>query len=245
MKRWTAMISIVALCLALDGAPAWSRTAGEAQDQGAGAQEQPAAQGGEAQAQKPQNVKEWVNANRKRKGALAGAITGAILGGLLARARGQNVARGAAAGAVIGGVAGYLIGGHKDKIYYSRDEAVRMAHYQPSDGYVIRIEDVRFDPQTIQPGKSATLHIRYLVIGPDPHETIQINCYRGIKYQGSYMTGEQATLKVPNGGGVVESTADFTLPAEAPAGTYAAEALLEDAQGRANRSGTSPLYIAS
>src|SRR5262249_31469539 len=136
MKRWMAMISIVALCLSLDGAPAWSTPAGEAQDQDAGAQGQPAGPGGGAQAQKPQKGKEGGQANRKRKGAVAGAITGAILGGLLARLRGQNVAVGAAAGAVVGGVAGYLIGRHKDRIYYSRDEAVRMAHYQPSDGYV-------------------------------------------------------------------------------------------------------------
>jgi outer membrane lipoprotein SlyB len=245
MKRLIAILSIAALSSPLAGSPAWSQDAAEPQAQAESSQEQPASPGTQQAAQKPKSIKEWVSVNRSRKSAVAGAIMGAVVGGLLARARGQNVVQGAAAGAVVGGVSGYLVGRHRDKVFYSRDQAVQMAGYQPSDGYVMRIQDVRFDPETIKPGQSATLHIRYLVIGPDPHETIKINCYRGIKYQGSYMTGEQATLKVPNGGGVIESTAEFTLPADAPAGTYAAEAMMEEAQGRVNQSGTSPLYIAS
>lgn len=238
MKKLIAILSIAALSLPLAGSPVWSQEGTEEKAEAESSQQQPAAQ-------KPRNIKDWVSVNRSRKSAVAGAIMGAVVGGLLARARGQNVAQGAAAGAVVGGVSGYLVGKHRDKVFYSRDQAVQMAGYQPSDGYVMRIQDVRFDPETIKPGQSATLHIRYLVIGPDPHETIKINCYRGIKYQGSYMTGEQATLKVPNGGGVVESTAEFTLPGDAPAGTYAAEAMMEEAQGRVNQSGSSPLYIAS
>ncbi|HSS77563.1 MAG TPA: glycine zipper domain-containing protein [Thermoanaerobaculia bacterium] len=238
MKRFIAILAITTLSLPLAGVPAWSQESTEQQAQADDSQQQSAAR-------QPQNIKEWVSANRARKSTVIGAIGGAILGGLLARARGQNVARGAAAGAVVGGVAGYLVGSHRDKVFYSRDQAIQMAGYQPSDGYVMRIQEVRFDPETIKPGQSATLHIRYLVIGPDPNETIKINCYRGIKYQGSYMTGEQASFEVPNGGGVVESTAEFSLPAEAPAGTYAAEATVEEAQGRVNGSKTSPLYIAS
>jgi outer membrane lipoprotein SlyB len=238
MKRVIAILVIAALSLSLRGASAWSQEGTEQQAQADETQQQ-------STPQKPKNIKEWVSTNRARKSSVMGAIGGAVLGGLLARARGQNVARGAIAGAVVGGVAGYLVGRHKDTISYSRDQAVQMAGYQPSDGYVMRIQDVRFDPETIKPGQKAILHIRYLVIGPDPNETIKINCYRGIKYQGSYMTGEQATFEVPHGGGVVESTAEFSLPAEAPAGTYAAEATVEEAQGRVNGTKTSPLYIAS
>jgi len=229
MRRTVAVLSILALSLSLSGSPARSQEAGAEQQA----------------VKKPSNIKEWVNANRSRKSAVAGAIAGAILGGLLANARGQDVARGAAAGAVVGGVTGYLVGRHRDKVYYGRDQAIQMAQYDPSQGYVIQIQSVEFDPQTIKPGESATLHVRYLVIGPDPRETIRIKCYRGIKYQDSFMAGDEATLKVPNGGGVIESTSEFSLPKEAPAGTYSAEAMLEDIGGRFNQSGTSPLYIES
>lgn len=243
MNRFITVILILALSLSLAGSPGWSQGKGmqEAQTETSPADAPSAA----SEKPKPTNIKDWVSTNRARKSSVMGAIGGAILGGVLARLRGGNVAQGAIAGAVVGGVAGYLVGRHRDRVFYSRDQAVQMAGYQPSDGYVMRIQDVRFDPETIKPGQSATLHIRYLVIGPDPHETIKINCYRGIKYQGSYMTGEQATLEVPKGGGVVESTAEFTLPAEAPAGTYTAEAMMEEAQGRVTGSQTSPLYIAS
>lgn len=238
MKRFIAMVSAVALSLPLAGSPGWGQEAAQQQD----AQQQAQTENAKPQ---PKNIKEWVSVNRSRKSAVKGAVIGALAGALLAGARGKNPLVGAAAGAVAGGVAGYLVGRHQDKIYYSRDQAIQMAGYQPSDGYVMKIQDVRFDPETIKPGQTATLHIRYLVIGPDPKETIKINCYRGIKYQDTYMTGDQATLKVPRGGGVVESTAEFTLPAEAPAGTYTAEAIMEDADGRMNQSGKSPLYIAS
>jgi outer membrane lipoprotein SlyB len=235
MKRTVAIFSILALSLSLSGSPARSQ---EASVEPQATQEAPAAK-------KPSNIKEWVSANRSRKGAVAGVIAGAILGGLLAHARGQDVARGAAAGAVVGGVTGYFVGRHRDKVQYGRDQAIQMAQYDPSQGYVIQIQSVEFDPQTIKPGETAVLHVRYLVIGPDPRETIRIKCYRGIKYQDSFMAGDEATLKVANGGGIIESTSEFTLPKEAPAGTYSAEALLEDTGGRFSRSGTSPLYIES
>lgn len=238
MKRYIAMVSIVALSLPLAGSPGWGQDAAQQQD----TQQQAQTENAKPQ---PKNIKEWVSVNRSRKSAVKGAVIGALAGALFAGARGKNPLAGAVAGAVAGGVAGYLVGRHQDKIYYSRDQAIQMAGYKPSDGYVMKIQDVRFDPETIKPGEKATLHIRYLVIGPDPKETIHINCYRGIKYQDTYMTGDQATFKVPNGGGVVESTAEFTLPAEAPAGTYTAEAMMEDADKRMSQSGKSPLYIAS
>jgi len=240
MKRFTALALMTIWLAALAGTPAYCQS----QEPSGGGDSAAPSQAG-SQDQKPKSIKEWVTANRSRKGAVTGAIVGGVLGGLRAKLLGQNVARGVAAGAAVGGVAGYLIGRHKDVVQYSRDEAVRAVNYQPGDGYVIRVQEIRFDPQTVQPGQKATLHIRYLVIGPDPKETLEIHCYRGIKYQGSYLTGEDATIKVPHGGGIVDATAEFELPSNAPNGTYSAEAQLEDTQGRANQSQSSPLYIAS
>ena len=171
MRRTVAVLSILALSLSLSGSPARSQEASAEQ------QEMQAAK-------KPSNIKEWVNANRSRKSAVAGAIAGAILGGLLANARGQDVARGAAAGAVVGGVAGYSWGAIATRSYYGRDQAIQMAQYDPSQGYVIQIQSSS-STRDHQAGQSATLHVRYLVIGPDPRETIRIKCYRGIKYQDS------------------------------------------------------------
>jgi outer membrane lipoprotein SlyB len=246
MKKLIATLCIATLPLSLHGAPAWGQTtSGETVTQTNGELPEETSQGEPAATRKPKNIKEWLSTNRTRKSSAIGAVAGAILGGLFAKARGQNVLRGAAAGAALGGVAGYLVGQHRDRVFAGRDEAVRRAQYDPSQGYVIRIESVQFEPKSIGPGGKVTLHVRYLVVGPDPHETIKINSYRGIKYQDSYLTGDQASLEVPSGGGIVESTAEFTLSKDAPAGTYAAEAILEDAQGRFNKTGTSPLYIAS
>lgn len=249
MRKTLAILSISAFALSLGEGALWSSTAQEGQAQAvtpAPETDSVAAQAEQPTVVKPKNIKEWVSTNRSRKGSAVGAVAGAILGGLIARATHTTVWKGVALGAAVGGVTGYLIGQHRDQIYYSRDQAVREASYDPSQGYVIRIQSVGFDPQSIKPGDSATLRIRYLVIGPDPRETIRITCFRGIKYQDSYLVGEgPVTLTVPKGGGVVESTVQFVLPKEAPAGTYTAEAMLEDSQGRFNSSETSPLYIAS
>ena len=59
------------------------------------------------------------------------------------------------------------------------------------------------------------------------------------------MAGDEATLKVPNGGGVIESTSEFSLPKEAPAGTYSAEAMLEEHRRTVQPVGDEPLYIES
>ncbi len=248
MKQWGVILSIVALQVSWQGAPLWSecQTAG---GQPTPAEDTPAQEGKQppAQPQRSGNIKEWVQVHqRSKKSALIGAATGAVIGALIFGGRGGKVWQGAAAGALAGGVAGYLVGRHRDQIFASRDEAVRLAGYVPSQGYVIKIQEVRFDPLSIKPGESATLHIRYLVIGPDPGEAIRVNCFRGIKYQDSYLVGEgPVAFTVPHGGGIVNSTAEFTLPKEAPAGTYSGEAMLDDPQGRFQNLGASSLYIAS
>jgi len=175
-----------------------------------------------------------------------GMLAGAALGALEAKIRGQNVARGAVAGAVVGGVAGFWIGRNQDRIYAGRDRAVELARYDPNQGYVMRLEELSFSPANAKPGETATLSVRYLVIGPNPKETLTVQCFRGIKYQDDYVMGDgPSSFIVPNGGGIITSTSRISIPAKAPAGTYAVEALFEDNLGRFHQGRSTPLYIAS
>jgi hypothetical protein len=196
---------------------------------------------------KASNVKQWLDTHkRSKKAAFFGALIGAGVGALGAAVRGQNVARGALVGAVVGGITGFVIGKNQDTIYAGRDRAVELAHYDPSQGYVMRVEEITCEPANAKPGESALLSVRYLVIGPDPHEAITVNYFRGIKYQEDYIFGDgPRSFVVPHGGGIVTTQVRVTIPEKAPAGTYAVEAMFEDPRGRFQQTRSSPLYIVS
>lgn len=202
--------------------------------------------GANGQAGAPKTVKEWLSQkSRPKRGAFLGALTGALLGAAAAGVRGQDPWKGAAAGAAAGAIVGFLVGKGQDRVYAQRDEAVRVAQYDPSQGYVARVEEVKFDPEQPKPGQAATLYVRYLVVGPDPSENIKIRLFRGLKYGEDYVMGAGPNeFVVPRGGGIVESTMPVTLPAKAPQGTYGVEALIDDPEGRfAEVIGSSSLYV--
>lgn len=200
-------------------------------------------------ASKPGNVKEWMSRqSRAKKKAFVGALIGAAVGAATASLAGmdsEEVLKRAIAGGVAGAIAGFAIGKHQDQILAQRDVAVRQSGYEASQGYVARVEEVTFDPAQPKPGQTATLYVRYLVLGPDPNEPIKVTMFRGVKYGEDYVFGAGPNeFVVPNGGAVVESTMQVTLPQKAPEGTYSVEALIEDPQGRFTQAvGTGALYI--
>jgi hypothetical protein len=195
------------------------------------------------------NIKEWMGQqSRAKKKAIVGAIVGGALGALGAGIAGMNheqIVKRAVAGVVAGAIAGFAVGKRQDQIFAGRDLAVRQARYDSSQGYVARVEQVLFDPPNPKPGQTAKLYVRYLVLGPDPNENIKVRMFRGLKYGDDYVFGAGPNVfVVPKGGGVVESTVELTLSKKAPAGTYNAEALIDDEQGRfAPHVGTADLYI--
>lgn len=199
---------------------------------------------------KPNNVKDWIaSQSRARKRAMVGALVGAALGAAGASLAGlshDEIVGHAIAGGVVGAIVGFGLGKRQDQILAPRDIAIRQIGYDPSQGYVARVEKVTFDPPQPTPGQSATLYVRYVILGPDPHEQIEVQMFRGLKYGDDYVFGAGPNaFVVPNGGGVVESKVLVTFPERAPAGTYSVEALIEDTQGRFGQVvGTGKLYLA-
>ena len=190
-------------------------------------------------------LKAWMREHsRSRKGAILGAIAGAVAGYGRARLLGHDPVKEAAVGAVVGALAGYLIGQRQDTLYGSRDEAVARLAYEPAQGYVLAVEEVRFDPPRIAPGGTAHVYVRYLVVGPSQAEDLTVKAFTGIKYDGQYMNAiGPDTLVVPRGGGIVETRSAVTVPSGAPAGSYSIEALFEDVLGRFQSSREQPLYV--
>jgi hypothetical protein len=198
---------------------------------------------------RPSNVKEWLaTQSRARRsawiaatiGALAGAAVGVVSGG-----NREDILTDAIIGGFAGAVAGFALGKHQDRLFAGRDLAVRQANYERSQGYVARIEQVAFHPSNPKPGDTATLYVRYLVLGPNPSEKIRVRLFRGLKYGDAYVFGAGPNeFDVPQGGGIVESSVQLTLPKKVPQGTYSIEALVDDEKGRFEQViGTNALYI--
>lgn len=189
------------------------------------------------------DLKSWVQAHpRSVRDTVLGSALGAVGGCLLARFRGGNCVKGALVGAGAGAAAGFLIGRNQDKVSANRDEAVRAVGYQPAEGYVLQLEEVRAEPPSIAPGGQVTLHIHYLVISPNPLERITVSSFRGIKYQGTYLSGDGPSHFALVGGGIVTSSSTIALPREAPPGSYSVESIVEVPQ-RTQQVGVAPLYI--
>ncbi|HEX7808276.1 MAG TPA: hypothetical protein VF608_06125 [Thermoanaerobaculia bacterium] len=186
--------------------------------------------------------------SRAKKKAIVGAVVGGVIAAATSKLAGMDtteVWKRTIAGSVAGAIIGFAVGKRQDELFAGRDTAVREAHYDESQGYVARVEQVTFDPPQPKPGETVTLYVRYLVLGPNPNEPINVKMFRGLKYGNDYVYGiEPNEFVVPNGGGVVESTAVLTLPEKAPAGTYSVEALIENPQGLFDQAiGTGALYI--
>ncbi|HEV8435374.1 MAG TPA: hypothetical protein VGR95_18340 [Thermoanaerobaculia bacterium] len=198
---------------------------------------------------KATNIKEWVmSQNRTHRNAIIGAAIGTAFGALAGVASGGNrdeILRKAIAGGVVGAVAGFAFGKHQDKVYAGRDLAIQRANYDVAQGYVARVEAVGFNPPNPKAGDTATLYVRYLVLGPDPHESIHVRLFRGLKFGDNYVFGAGPNdFVVPQGGGLVESSVEVTLSKKASVGTYSVEALIEDEKNRFPQViGTNPLYV--
>ncbi len=193
-------------------------------------------------------VKAAAAPKRSKRGAILGAITGGLAGavsGLLVGGGTREILQRAAIGAATGALIGFVIGKHQDNLYANRDQAVQEAGYVPSDGFMLQVEQVNVEPGVLKPGVETMLHVRYLVISPDPNEKITMKTTCGLRYSDTYLATDGPSPFTLTGGGIVDTTVPVTVPKNAPAGTYTIETIVEDSQGRTHDTGTNAAIIAA
>lgn len=179
------------------------------------------------------------------KGATAGGIIGGILGAGLAVATGQNpdnVLKYAAIGAAAGAATGYFIGRAKDKKTADRRTAMARYGYSNDQGFVVRIEDAASASQ-LERGREGSVSCDYLVISPDPTESIDMTVTFSLSSGGTNLFEQPYRTTVPNGGGVMQTEMTVGLPGEAPAGTYNLHIEVRDGSNRAVQSRDVQLYV--
>ncbi|HYL82260.1 MAG TPA: glycine zipper domain-containing protein [Candidatus Acidoferrum sp.] len=146
-------------------------------------------------------------------GAGAGAAGGALLGGLI----GHNTT-----GVVVGGLAGALAGGaigyYLDRQDKTAAQAAADTGYQPSQGIVVRVDQVMADPSAVVPGGTEHLGVTYTILTPTLNQTVQVSETREVRYNGALVANPISQFTRPNG--TFTSALPITLPANAGRGTY-------------------------
>ncbi len=145
-------------------------------------------------------------------GAAAGGAGGALIGGL---------ASGGTA-AVIGGLAGVLAGGGighlLDRQERTRAATAEMVAYTEEKGNLIRIEEVSINPQSIRPGETVNVNVKYAIVTPSDTERARVREIRHIYYQGDLVGNPVVEVERPDG--TYWSTLPIKLPESAAPGRY-------------------------
>jgi surface antigen len=158
-------------------------------------------------------------------GALTGAGVGALVGGLIGRDA-TSALIGAAVGAAVGAMAGAVIGSYMDRQERNAMETARMYSYEPVQGPMVRVENVRVEPEVITPGTSSKLVMTYAVLQPDPNAPAPVTERRQIM-SGQEMLKEIGPKTVDRIPGTYYSEQQVTFPKNLPEGTYAMKGVVE------------------
>jgi len=149
-------------------------------------------------------------------GAGIGAATGAIAGALLG-SKGAKTEM-AVVGGLLGAVAGGAIGHYAYDKKRSQEETVRKYDYKPSDGILVRIEDVSVDPPVAKPGDRVDMKMTYAVLGTQAGKEIELAEIREISYEGQLYGKPEVTVKRDDG--TFSSSLPLVLPSDAKQGKY-------------------------
>lgn len=111
-------------------------------------------------------------ATNSQTGALAGAGVGALGGAAINK---RDPLAGAFVGAILGAMLGGAAGHFADEQHQSRRDVIKEKKYKPSQGTVIRIEDVSIDPLETYPGEAVKLKTSYYMMCPDSKTTPKVS----------------------------------------------------------------------
>ncbi|HAA04181.1 MAG TPA: hypothetical protein DCZ69_10065 [Syntrophobacteraceae bacterium] len=161
-------------------------------------------------------------------GTMQGAMGGAALGGLIGGLAGhgpESVLIGAAIGMAVGAMAGAIIGNYYDRQERDYYQTAQAYNYQPTQGSVVRVENVRVEPEYIQPGSSSKLVMTYALLDPTG-KPMPVSEKRQIM-SGNEMLKEIGPRAVNRNPGTYTTEQEVTFPRDLPQGRYALKGVVE------------------
>lgn len=169
-------------------------------------------------------------------GALGGAAAGAALGAIIGAATGSPATGawiGAASGAVVGGIGGALYAQHKNQQMRDAAMAAQYYNYSPSRGALIEVNEVSNMPSTVRPGQNVDMMMTYTVLTPENAPTT-VTLSREVT-MGGRMVGQPYQVQAVNQNGTFQDRVGFSVPRDAPPGTYAVSNRVASAYGTSQR----------
>jgi hypothetical protein len=149
-------------------------------------------------------------------GALGGAATGALIGGL-ASGNATGALIGAAAGAAAGWGAAALYEHHVNQSR-SSDEDAQIYGYTPGVGPIVKIREANALPQHAKPGETIQISSDYSVNTAGDEPVMVSESWR-LEKDGNVLHEFPVNRESRQAGGWVSQNS-FTIPEDAPAGTY-------------------------
>jgi len=162
-------------------------------------------------------------------GALTGAGVGGVVGGLVDS---KKPLRGALIGAAIGALAGMAIGYYVDTKTKDAAQTAREYNYTPSQGTLVKIEDVRMEPATVRPGAPSKLVMDYALLDSNPSRRFQVKEKRIIKSNNKSLKEIGPAVNSRNAG-TYTTEQEVVFPSNLPEGAYALRGQVE-ADGRSS-----------
>jgi surface antigen len=157
---------------------------------------------------------ETVRENPKTSiGAGAGAAAGAAAGGLIGRDT-----TGVVVGGLLGGLAGGAIGYYLERQDRNRAQAASEIGYNPSQGTVVRVDQVQANPRTVRAGETVNIVATYTLLTPQGDQTVTVRETREIRHNGTLVANP--TTEFSRNNGTFTSALPITLPANAGRGAY-------------------------
>lgn len=162
-------------------------------------------------------------------GGLIGAGTGGLLGALVAK---DKPLLGAAIGAAVGALAGMAIGHYMDTKEKDAAQTAQELNYKPSQGTVVKVEDVRMEPETVKGGETSKLVVSYAVMDDDPNKAMQVKETRQI-WSGDQQLKQIGPVTKSRSSGTYVTEQEVTFPKDLPEATYTLRGTVE-AAGKAS-----------
>jgi uncharacterized protein YcfJ len=162
-------------------------------------------------------------------GGLIGAGAGGVLGALIGK---DKPLLGAAIGVAVGALAGMAIGYYVDKKEKSATETAQELNYKPSQGTVVKVEDVRMEPETVRGGDTSKLVVTYALADNDPGKTMQVKETRQI-WSGDQQLKQIGPVTKNRNAGTYVTEQEVTFPKDLPEATYTLRGTVE-AAGKAS-----------
>jgi hypothetical protein len=141
---------------------------------------------------------------------------------------GYAVLAGSSAGGLVDALARAMLGGYIDRQECNALQTARGYNYQAKQGAMVKVEDVKVQPEVVEPGSPSLLVMTYAVLNPNPVAPVQVAERRQF-ISGNEMLKEIGPMVVSRVPGTYYSEQAVTFPKGLPQGRYALKGVVEAA----------------